>query len=171
MPGIYFAGAATQGQAGMRKYGWPSHSASVGGFRFNAKVQSQHIARKHFGIEPARPEIDPETAVDLLLEQVTSDSAIWSQHSNLARQLTFDPDGVLDDGIAVLVDFVDSTGPDAVAVTVETNLEGHLQPCVVRPPARRRLRGGVRPCLDERFSNRRESRPIDGASRRPRSLT
>jgi hypothetical protein len=68
--------------------------------------------------------------VELLLEQVTSDSAIWSQHSNLARQLTFDPDGVHDDGIAVLVEFVDSTGPDAVAVTVETNLEGHLQPCV-----------------------------------------
>jgi thioredoxin reductase len=130
VPGIYFAGAATQGQAGMRKYGWPSHSASVGGFRFNAKVQSRHIARKHFGIEPARPEIDPEMAVDLLLEQVTSDSAIWSQHSNLARQLTFDPDGVHDDGIAVLVEFVDSTGSDAVAVTVETNLEGHLQPCV-----------------------------------------
>lgn len=129
VPGIYFAGAATQGQAGMRKYGWPSHSASVGGFRFNAKVQSRHIARKHFGIEPARPHVDPDTAVDMLLEQVTSDSAIWSQHSNLARQLTFDRDGVHDDGIAVLLDFVDSTGPDAVAVTVETNLEGHLQPC------------------------------------------
>jgi thioredoxin reductase len=129
VPGIYFAGAATQGQAGMRKYGWPSHSASVGGFRFNAKVQAAHIAREHFGIEPPRPEIDPRTAADYLLDQATSDSAIWSQHSNLARQLTFQNDAVLDDGIVVLLDFVDSSGPDAVAITVETNLEGHLQPC------------------------------------------
>jgi len=32
VPGIYFAGAPTQGQAGMRKYGWPSHSARSAGF-------------------------------------------------------------------------------------------------------------------------------------------
>jgi hypothetical protein len=29
----------------------------------------------------------------------------------------------------VLVEFVDSTGPDAVAITVETDLDEHLQPC------------------------------------------
>lgn len=129
VPGIYFAGAATQGQAGMRKYGWPSHSASVGGFRFNAKVQARHIARRHFGIEPSRPHVDPGAAVDYLLDQATSGAAIWSQHSNLARQLTFQNGAVHDDGIAVLLDFVDSSGPDAIAITVETNLDGDLQPC------------------------------------------
>jgi hypothetical protein len=129
VPRIYFAGATTQGQAGMRKYGWPSHSASIGGFRFNAKVQARHIAREHFGVHLPSPEIDPGTAVDYLLEQATSEAAIWSQHSNLARQLTFQNGAVRDDGIVVLFDFVDSTGPDAVAITVETNLEGGLQPC------------------------------------------
>jgi len=130
VPGIYFAGATTQGQAGMRKYGWPSHSASVGGFRFNAKVQAKHIAAKHFGVEFPRPEIDRDAAVAYLLDQATSDAAIWSQHSNLARQLTIENGAVRDDGIVVLVEFVDSTGPDAVAITVETDLDGHIQPCV-----------------------------------------
>ncbi len=129
VPGIYFAGAATQGQAGMRKYGWPSHSASVGGFRFNAKIQARQIAEKHFGFAPPRPEIDPATAVEYLLEQATSSAAIWSQHSNLARQLTYENGTVHDDGIAVLMDFVDSAGPDGVTMTVETTQEGEIQPC------------------------------------------
>ncbi len=127
--GIYFAGAATQGQAGMRKYGWPSHSASVSGFRFNAKVQAIEIARAHFGYEPPRRRIDPAKAVGYLLDQATSEAAIWSQHSNLARQLSFDEAGAHDEGISVLLDFVDSSGPDAIAITVETNLSGDLQPC------------------------------------------
>jgi len=130
VPGIYFAGAPTQGQAGMRKYGWPSHSASVGGFRFNAVVQARHIAEKHFGVQPARPEIDPAAAVDYLLEQATWESAIWSQKANLGRLLTFAAGTVRDDGIVPLSEFVDSTGPDAVAITVEVDREENLQPCV-----------------------------------------
>ena len=90
VPGIYFAGTASQGQAGMRKYGWPSHSASVGGFRFNAMVQARHIARTHFGIEVAAARMDPARVGDYLSSQATSEAAIWSQHSNLARQLTFE---------------------------------------------------------------------------------
>jgi thioredoxin reductase len=129
VPGIYFAGTASQGQAGMRKHGWPSHSASVGGFRFNAMVQARHIASAHFGIEVPRRELDPATVVDYLLEQATSDAAIWSQQSNLARQVTFENGSARDDGIAVLLDFVDSSGPDAVAITVETTADGTLQPC------------------------------------------
>jgi thioredoxin reductase len=130
VPGIYFAGATTQGQAGMRKYGWPSHSASVGGFRFNARVQAQHIATKHFGARLPRPEVDPQTVPGYLLTRATSDAAIWSQHSNLARQLTFEDGAVHDDGTVVLLEFVDAAGPDAIAITVETDLEGNIQPCV-----------------------------------------
>jgi thioredoxin reductase len=134
MPGIYFAGAATQGQAGMRKYGWPSHSASVGGFRFNAKVQARHIAEKHFGIRSEAPQIDPDGAVDYLLEQATSESALWSQQSNLARALSYDNGTVRDDGIVPLMEFVDadpSAGlPDAVAIAVETDREENTQPAV-----------------------------------------
>ena len=129
VPGIYFSGAATQGQAGMRKYGWPSHSASVGGFRFNAVVQAAHIAEKHFGIQPERPEIDPATAVDYLLEQATFESAIWSQKANLGRMLTYVGGAVSDDGVVPVSEFVDSTGPDAVTITVEVDRENNIQPC------------------------------------------
>lgn len=129
VPGIYFAGAAMQGQAGMRKHGWPSHSAAVGGFRFNAMVQARHIASRHFGIEVPRRALDPTTVVDYLLDQATSEAAIWSQQSNLARQVTFENGSAHDDGIAVLLDFVDAGGPDAVAITVETTSDGTLQPC------------------------------------------
>jgi hypothetical protein len=134
MPGIYFAGAATQGQAGMRKYGWPSHSASVGGFRFNAKVQARHIAEEHFGIRFEAPLVDPERAVDYLLEQATWESALWSQQSNLARALTYEDGRVCDAGIVPLMEFVDANPfdglPDAVAIAVETDREENTQPAV-----------------------------------------
>lgn len=134
MPGIYFAGVATQGQAGMRKYGWPSHSASVGGFRFNAKVQARHIAKVHFGVEPERPLVDPDGAVDYLLEQATWESAIWAQQSNLARALTYEGGVVRDEGIVPLMEFVDEDvaggAPDGVAIAVETDREENTQPAV-----------------------------------------
>jgi thioredoxin reductase len=129
-PGIYFAGCTTQGQAGMRKYGWPSHSASVGGFRYNAIVQARHIATKHFGVEPARPALDPDRVVDVLLDTATWDSAIWSQQSNLARKLSYENGSILDDGAVPLVEFVDSAGPDAIAITVEVDRDENLQPAV-----------------------------------------
>ena len=130
VPGIYFAGAPTQAQAGMRKYGWPSRSASVGGFRYNAKVQAEHIARRHFGYRPARAAIDPDRLVEHLLEEATWGGGVWSQQSNLARALTFGGGEPIDEGLVPLVEFVDSTGPDAVAITVETDLEENVQPAV-----------------------------------------
>jgi hypothetical protein len=63
------------------------------------------------------------------LSTADTESAIWSQQSNLARQVTFENGSAHDDGIAVLLDFVDSSGPDAVAITVETTSDGTLQPC------------------------------------------
>jgi hypothetical protein len=130
VPGIFFAGAATQGQAGLRKYGFPTGSASVGGFRYNAQVQAVHIARK-FGIEPERPTVPEESVVPFLLEQATGAGALWRQQSHLARILTYDgADGIRDEGVLPLTPFIDSTGPDAVAITVETDPEDNLQPAV-----------------------------------------
>jgi thioredoxin reductase len=129
-PGIYFAGATTQGQAGMRKFGRPSGSASIGGFRYNAKVQARHIAQKHFGIAPPRPTVDRERVVSLLLREATTGGAVWRQMANLGRQVTWDPDGTLrDDGYVPVIEYVDSTGPDALTMTVELNSEGTIQPC------------------------------------------
>ena len=129
-PGIYFAGATTQGQAGLRKFGRPSGSASIGGFRYNAKVQARHIARTHFGVEPPRPEIERDRVVGFLLREATTGGALWRQMANLGRQVTWESDGTLrDDGHVPVIEFVDSTGPDAITITVQLNGEGTIQPC------------------------------------------
>jgi hypothetical protein len=128
VPGIFFAGAATQGQVGLRKYGFPTGSASVGGFRFNAQVQAAHIVRR-FGIEPPRRELDSDGVVDFLLGEATNSGALWRQQGHLARVVTYGPDGIWDEGVLPLAPFVDATeGPDAVAIAVETDPEDNLQP-------------------------------------------
>jgi thioredoxin reductase len=130
VPGIFFAGATAQGQAGLRKYGYPSRSASVAGFRYCAVVQAEHIARR-FGHELARPALAEEDVVPFLLELATSDPGIWSQQSHLARVVSFDDGaGIRDEGLLPLAPFVDAAGPDAVAITVETDPERRIRPAV-----------------------------------------
>jgi thioredoxin reductase len=130
VPGIFFAGAATQGQAGMRKYGFPTGSASVAGFRFNAIVQAVEIGRR-LGIEPPRPQLEADAVVPYLLEQATFEAALWRQQAHLARIVSLDQsDGIRDEGILPLAPFVDSTGPPAVALSVETDPDDNLYPAV-----------------------------------------
>ena len=129
-PGIYFAGAVTQGSIGLKKYGIPSASASVEGFRHNARVLVRHIAQKHFGVDPPRPQTPTEEAPDLLLREATWSPELWNQRAYLSRALIFEAGGVLDEGIVPLAHFVDSGGADGVAVAVETNAEGDIHPVV-----------------------------------------
>jgi hypothetical protein len=128
--GIFFAGAATQGQAGTRKYGFPTGSASVAGFRFNAMVQAVEIGRR-LGIEPHRPQLEADDVVPYLLEQTTFEGALWRQQAHLARVVSLDPsEGIRDEGILPLAPYLDSTGPPAVAVSVETDPDDNLYPAV-----------------------------------------
>src|SRR5207253_4852831 len=91
VPGIYFAGSITQGSIGLKKYGIPSNSAAVHGFRYNARVLAEHVASKHFGVERPRREVPGADVVDLLLEEATTAPEPWNQRSYLARVLSFDP--------------------------------------------------------------------------------
>ncbi len=130
MPGIFFAGATTQGQVGLRKYGFPTGSASVGGFRHNACVQAVEIGRR-LGVEPPRPEIQEDEVIPYLLEQVTNEGALWRQQSHLARVVSLDEkEGIRDEGILPLAPFIDAGGIAAVAITVETDPDDNLQPAV-----------------------------------------
>lgn len=130
VPGIFFAGATTQGQAGLRKYGFPTGSASVGGFRHNASVQAVEIGRR-LGVEPERPSLQAADVVPYLLEQATNEGALWRQQAHLARIITIDgAEGPRDEGVLPLAPFVDSSGPDAVAIAIETDPEDNLQPAV-----------------------------------------
>ena len=67
VPGIYFAGNATQGAAGLRKHGVGSASGTVSGFRYNARVLARHIAETRFGVSVPRPVIAESELVSFLL--------------------------------------------------------------------------------------------------------
>jgi hypothetical protein len=122
VPGIFFAGTITQGQGGLKKHGIPPNSGAVHGSRYNARVLVREIARRHFGIEPNRPEIAVRDVRDHLLAEATLAPELWHQKAFLASVVSFDPDaGVRDEGIMPLSTFLDGAGPDAVAMTVESD--------------------------------------------------
>lgn len=131
VPGIYFAGAITQGSIGLKKYGAPSNSAAVHGFRYNARVLAEHLAEVNFGVSRPRPTLAEHDLVPYLLDEVTAAPELWNQQSYLSRVIQLDPDkGITDQGILPLAHFVDDTGPDAVAAAVETDDTGDIHPCV-----------------------------------------
>jgi len=130
-PGIYFAGTITQGSPGLKKHGLPSSSGAVHGHRYNARVLARHIARIHFGIDPARPVIARDAVLPYLLSEAAHAPELWHQKSYLARVILADPArGIIDDGILPLQLFVDLQGPDGVAVAVEANPAGEIYPAV-----------------------------------------
>jgi thioredoxin reductase len=129
VPGIYFTGTISQGATELKKYGIPSSSAAVHGFRYNAVVLARHIAEKHFGIAVARPRVAPESVVEFLLAEATEAPELWNQRSYLARVVEIDNrEGPVNAGIVPLAHFVDYAGPDGVAITVESNTEGDIHP-------------------------------------------
>jgi hypothetical protein len=67
--------------------------------------------------------------VDHLLTELAEAAVLRNQPSFLARAVTFDPAaGVMDDGVVPLAEFVDGSGPDAVAVGIETDDSGDIHP-------------------------------------------
>ena len=131
VPGIYFAGGASMGAVGLKKYGLPSNSAAVHGFRYNARILARHLAEKHFGLEPERGPMKSGEILDFLLKEATHAPELWNQQSYLTRVVEFDPGiGVVDAGFVPLHHFVDAPGPDSVAITVETDNTGDIHPAV-----------------------------------------
>ncbi|HEV8656820.1 MAG TPA: NAD(P)-binding domain-containing protein [Candidatus Limnocylindria bacterium] len=131
VPDLYFAGTTTRGAPGLKKHGLPSSSGAVHGHRYNARILARHIAKKYFGIDPARPVLKRDEVLAYLLSEVTRAPELWHQKSYLARAVLFDPQrGIVDDGIVPLQQFTDSDGPDGVAVAVEANAKGEIYPAV-----------------------------------------
>jgi thioredoxin reductase len=127
-PGIFFAGTIGQGVAGLKKYGIPANSGAVHGARYNTRLMVEHVAETRFGKARPRPEVRPEDALDYLLTEATTAPELWNQKSYLCRALSHEDGRILDEGIVPLADFVDSAGPDAVAITVETDDSGDIHP-------------------------------------------
>ena len=131
VPGIFFAGTIGQAQSGLKKHGIPPNSGAVHGARYNARVLARHIARTRFGIDPPRPTMQASDLLPFLLAELTRGPEIWHQKSYLARVVSVDPEaGLRDEGIMPLSHFLDSGGPDAVAVTLEADGTGAIYPAV-----------------------------------------
>src|SRR5437899_5663509 len=129
VPGVFFAGTVTQGAIGLKKHGIPSNSGVDGGFRHNARVLARYLAEKYFAIAVPRPTIRLEEVVPYLLSEVARAPELWNQRSYLARVVSFDRgEGIRDEGIAPLAHFVDASGPDAVAIVLETDQAGDHHP-------------------------------------------
>ena len=128
VPGIFFAGTITQAAAGLKKHGIPANSGAMHGYRYNARVLARHLARSRFGIELPRPAMERDAVVPFLLDQLTLAPELWNQRSYLAQVVSASEDGWRDEGIGSLADFVDASGPDAVAVTLEPSPDSAIYP-------------------------------------------
>jgi len=127
VPGVYFAGNASQGAPGLRKQGLASNSTSVNGFRYNARVLARHLAETRFGVELARPALERDHVLPYLLGELAHAPELWVQKGYLARVVSCNG-AIRDEGILPLEHFVDAGGPDAVAVAVEMDREGTIYP-------------------------------------------
>ena len=129
VPGVYFAGNATQGAPGLRKHGVGASSAAVHGFRYNARVLAGEIAARHFDIRPEARTLAAGEVVPFLAAELARGPEIWTQKAYLARVVRLG-DEPADLGIEPLAHFVDAPGPDAVAATIEMNASGEIYPVV-----------------------------------------
>jgi thioredoxin reductase len=128
-PGVYFAGSITQGAIGLKKYGIPSNSAAVHGFRYNARVLAAHLAAiSGRRVDPVL--LDARDVVGYLAAEATDAPELWNQQSYLARVVTFGEGPIIDEGIWPLQRFVDESGPDAAAITIETDAAGEIHPAL-----------------------------------------
>jgi thioredoxin reductase len=120
---VYFAGNAMQGAAGLRKNGVASASGTVSGFRYNARLLAQHIA-KRLGYKLEWQRLGRDEIVPFLVEQLRGGSEIWTQKGYLARAVY--PDGTTH--VLPLAHFLDHCEQGSIAVTIEMNAEGAIYP-------------------------------------------
>ena len=126
-PGVFFAGNATQGAAGLRREGVVSTSAAVQGFRYNARILVEHLGER-LGRPRPRPRVDPHELSALLCDALARSPELWAQKGYLARAVTLEEP--VDEGIVPLEHFVDMEGTNGVAVTVELDGAGRIFPSV-----------------------------------------
>jgi thioredoxin reductase len=128
LPGVYFAGNASQGAKGLEKRGAGASSSAVNGFRYNAQVLAEHLAEALTG--RPRPQRPVEDMVGFLLYELSTAPDLWVQKGYLCRVASVSESGFVDEGAEPLAHFLDFAGPDAVAATVEVDDDGSIVPTV-----------------------------------------
>ena len=123
LPGVYFAGNTMQGAAGLRKNGVGSASGTVSGFRYNARLLAQTIA-KQLGHKREWRMLGRDEIVPYLVSELRAGPEIWTQKGYLVRVVY--PDGAT--GILPLAHFLDHCPRGSIGVTIEMNAEGAIYP-------------------------------------------
>jgi thioredoxin reductase len=125
VPGIFFAGNATQGAAGPRRHGVGSSSAAVHGFRYNARVLARRLARR-LGSPAPRDQVSGDGLVNKILTALTESPALWAQKGYLT--LALEDDGSAD--VLPLSFFFDAECRERFGATIEMNAQGEVYPVV-----------------------------------------
>jgi thioredoxin reductase len=128
LPGVYFAGNASQGAKGLAKRGAGASSTAVNGFRYNARVLAEHIAGRLGKRTPERAPI--ADLIPFLLDELSTAPELWVQKGYLCRVVAGGGDGFVDEGVLPLAHFLDARDGDAVAASVEVDERGAIVPMV-----------------------------------------
>lgn len=162
VPGIYFAGTIGQGSKGLQKHGVPSNSGAVHGARYNARVLAGHIAATRFGQQPERRRLPKDSVAGFIAAELAEAPALFHQRGYLAQVLTVDPEGGFrDDGVQPLAHVLDSTGPNALAATLEADGTGAIYPVVYTRIDGRIVEQSIEPDAMLRYDSADSRRAID----------
>jgi thioredoxin reductase len=123
LPGVYFAGNTMQGAAGLRKNGVGSASGTVSGFRYNARLLAQEIA-KRLGHKREWRVLARDEIVPYLVSELRAGPEIWTQKGYLVRAVY--PDGAT--GVLPLAHFLDHCPRGSIGVTIEMNAGAAIYP-------------------------------------------
>ena len=128
LPGVYFAGNASQGAKGLAKRGAGASSTAVNGFRYNARVLAQHIAET---LNVRTSEQAPIADLgSFLLHELSTAPELWVQKGYLCRVVGRGRTGLVDGGVLPLAHFLDSRDGDAAAASVEVDERGAIVPTI-----------------------------------------
>jgi thioredoxin reductase len=128
LPGVYFAGNASQGAKGLARRGAGASSTAVNGFRYNARVLAQHIAQTLNARAAERTPIADVNA--FFLRELSTAPELWVQKGYLCRVVARGSRGLVDEGVLPLAHFLDSLDGDAAAASIEVDERGAIIPTV-----------------------------------------
>ena len=128
VPGIFFAGTIGQGVAGSRSTASRPTPVPSMAPATTRGLMVEHVAEARFGTARLGRRSSPRTPSTTCSTEATTAPELWNQKSYLARAISRVDGAIVDEGIVSLADFVDSAGPDAVAITVETDDTGDIHP-------------------------------------------
>ena len=129
VPGIFFAGTIGQGARVSRSTASrPTPGPSTG--LATTPVPWPPTSPGPVSARSARDRPSPaRTLAEFVADELTRGPEIWNQRAYLARIVSLDPTaGILDEGIGSLATFVDEAGPDALAITLESDGSTHVYP-------------------------------------------